>query len=141
MIAVGKLRDARLRDVVDEYVKRTRKYARVEEVEVRDAPAASLGERIERAIPERARVVALEVQGARWSSDELARWLGKQLETGKGLVFAIGGDEGLAERVRARAALVWSLSKLTFPHRMAKVLVLEQVYRAFTILRGEPYPR
>jgi len=142
VVAVGKLRDARMRDVVDEYVKRTRKYARCDEVEVRDAPASSLAERITRAIPERARVVALEVEGARWSSDELARFVGRAEQDGVGaLVWLVGGAEGLPPEVSRRADQQLSLSAMTLPHRLARVLLAEQIYRAFTILRGEPYPR
>jgi 23S rRNA (pseudouridine1915-N3)-methyltransferase len=72
---------------------------------------------------------------------ELATWLGRQRESARDLAFAIGGDEGLAEAVRAKAALVLSLSRLTMPHRLARLVLAEQVYRAFTILAGEPYHR
>lgn len=130
---------------VSEYTQRLGFFAKVQLVEL--APSGRSGKEAQEQeadallgeLGPRDLLVVLDERGQQLTSVELSRWLGKQLETGKGLVFAIGGDEGLSERVRARATLVWSLSKLTFPHRMAKVLLLEQLYRAFTILKGLPY--
>ena len=73
------------------------------------------------------------------SSVDFARWLGRQQDSGKDVAFVIGGDEGLSEAVRARASLVLSLSAMTLPHRLARLMLIEQVYRGFSILRGEPY--
>lgn len=130
---------------VSEYTHRLQHFGKVNLVEL--APSNRSGEEAKEEeadkllgeVGPRDTLVVLDERGQQFSSVELSRWLGKQLETGKGLVLVIGGDEGLAERVRQKAGLVWSLSKLTFPHRMARVLVLEQLYRAFTILKGLPY--
>lgn len=84
-------------------------------------------------------LVALDERGKALSSVDFAKWLGKQQDQGRDLAFVIGGDEGLAEAVRARAGLVLSLSAMTLPHRLARLVLAEQVYRAFSILRGEPY--
>jgi 23S rRNA (pseudouridine1915-N3)-methyltransferase len=130
---------------VSEYTGRLGHFAKIQLVELAPSPRSGDEAREEEAdkllgeVGPRDTLVVLDERGTQFTSVELSRWLGKQLETGKGLVFAIGGDEGLADRVRQKAALVWSLSKLTFPHRMAKVLMLEQVYRAFTIVKGLPY--
>jgi 23S rRNA (pseudouridine1915-N3)-methyltransferase len=82
---------------------------------------------------------ALDQRGGLLTSEELARRLGRLRDSSLSLTLLIGGDEGLSPRVREQARFVWSLSPLTLPHRLARVLVLEQIYRAFEILRGGPY--
>ena len=87
----------------------------------------------------RGQLWALDERGTELSSAELAERIGKVRDSALPLTFCIGGDEGLAAPVREGAQLVWSLSRLTLPHRLARVVALEQVYRAFEILRGGPY--
>jgi len=135
VVAVGRVKDAALRAACDEYLGRLRRYARVEEREVKDE-ARLLG-----AIPGEARLVALSRTGEPWSSTELADWTGRWDQDGRDVALAIGGADGLSGVLLARAERVWSLSALTFPHELARVIVLEQLYRAFTIRRGEPYHR
>ena len=143
--AVGREKGGIFAPGVSEYTNRLQHFARVSLVELqpsRAQGATAMDEEADALLGEvgpRDVLVVLDERGQQLTSQELARWLGKQLETGKGLVFVIGGDEGLSERVREKAALVWSLSKLTFPHRLARVVVLEQLYRAFAILKGLPY--
>ena len=97
-------------------------------------------ERIVAAIPEGSYVIALDVQGQSWSSEELSRVVrGWELSGQNQLAFVIGGDLGLSPAVLARSDLRLSLSRMTFTHPMARLILLEQVYRAFRILRGEPY--
>ena len=84
-------------------------------------------------------LVALDERGKSLTSIDFAKWLSQQQMQGRDVAFAIGGDEGLSEAVRGRAALVLSLSAMTLPHRLARLVLLEQVYRAVTIIRGEPY--
>ena len=84
-------------------------------------------------------LVALDERGQALSSTELAAWLGRAQREAKDVTLVVGGDEGLDPSVLARAGLVLSLSKMTLPHRLARVVVAEQIYRAFTLLRGEPY--
>lgn len=84
-------------------------------------------------------VVALDEHGKPWSSVELARQLEGWQVAQPALAFVIGGPEGLAEEVKARANQLWSLSPLTFPHGLVRVILLEQLYRAWTILKGHPY--
>jgi 23S rRNA (pseudouridine1915-N3)-methyltransferase len=86
-------------------------------------------------------VVALAIAGQRLSTDELARKLGQWQQDGRDLAFLIGGPEGLAPACLARAQLRWSLSPLTFPHALVRVLLAEQLYRAWSVLVGHPYHR
>lgn len=135
VVAVGRLRNAGLRATCDEYLKRLRRYAKVEEREVKDEA------RLPEAIPGEARLVALSRRGETWSSTELARRTSGWDQDGRDVAFAIGGAAGLPAVLLRRAERVWSLSPLTFPHELARVILLEQLYRAFTIRRGEPYHR
>lgn len=135
VVAVGRLKSAALRAACDEYLDRLRRYARVEETEVKTE--ARLGG----ALPDGSRLVALARAGAPWTSRELAERTARWDLEGRDVAFAIGGAEGLPQEVLGRAQEVWSLSPLTLPHELARVIVLEQLYRAFTIRRGEPYHR
>ena len=141
IIAVGKVKEKFLRRAVDMCLDRIGRYARVEEVELKDGDEATVQERFEKAIPaERARVVALEVDGKSWSSERLAAYLDEGQQSGaQSLVFLIGGSYGLPPAVSKAADVRLSLSKMTLPHRLARIFLAEQIYRGFTILRGEPY--
>ncbi|NOY91089.1 MAG: 23S rRNA (pseudouridine(1915)-N(3))-methyltransferase RlmH [Deltaproteobacteria bacterium] len=140
LIAVGRVKERGLRDAVSDYIARIGRYGPVEEIELKDAPEAELTQRFERRIPARSRVVAMEVEGRMLSSKGLASYVGRARDDGvPSLVFLIGGAYGLPRAVRARADLELSLSKMTLPHRLARLFLAEQVYRAFSILRGEPY--
>lgn len=140
VVAVGKNRDPGLRAAALDYEKRIRRYARIEEIEVKDGTEAEVAARLDRAVPERSRTIALEVEGRRLSSDELARYVGDaELSGTYGLAFVVGGSYGLPRAFRERADLQLSLSPMTLPHRLARVVLFEQIYRAFTILRREPY--
>ena len=134
VLCEGKLRERHFRTAQDAYLARLVHYAPVELREV---------ERLrERDLPERSRVVALDQRGRESTSRELAAWLGKQLaSSARGLCFVIGGADGIDAAVLARADEKLALSRLTLPHRLARVLLLEQLYRAMTILKGEPYHR
>ncbi|HMV32039.1 MAG TPA: 23S rRNA (pseudouridine(1915)-N(3))-methyltransferase RlmH [Gemmatimonadales bacterium] len=146
VLAVGRLRPA-FRDAADDYLRRLGRYARVAEVEVREAgrgKRAEEGRRIEGArLRERvsggAEMIALDRTGTPWTSEELARRLGRWRDDARPVAFLIGGAEGLDPDLVADCQLRWSLGALTLPHELARVVVLEQLYRGFTILRGEPY--
>ena len=99
------------------------------------------GERMLAAVPARARVVALEVAGQPWSTEQLAVRLGRWLTEGRDVALLVGGPEGLAPQCRSRADEQWSLSPLTLPHALVRVLIAEQIYRAWSILQGHPYHR
>lgn len=135
IVAVGRVRDAALRAACDGYLRRLRRYARVDVLEVKDDA------RLPAAISPGSRVIALSRQGDAWSSRDLARRTADWDMVGRDVTLAIGGAEGLPRAVVAGAERVWSLSALTLPHELARVVVLEQLYRAFSIRRGEPYHR
>ena len=136
IIAVGKLKDAETRALADDYMGRLRRYTASEEREVKAASE------LEGAIPKGALIVALEVHGDAVTSPELAKRVESWSSRGKGIVaFLIGGAEGIPKPLSAKADARLSLSKLTLPHRLARVFLAEQLYRAMTILRGEPYAR
>ena len=135
VVAVGRIKNAALRTACDDYLSRLRHYARVDEREVKDEA------RLSEAISGEARLVALSRAGESWTSAELAQRTARWDQEGREVAFAIGGADGLPVAMVERAEAVWSLSALTLPHELARVLVLEQLYRAFTIRRGEPYHR
>jgi 23S rRNA (pseudouridine1915-N3)-methyltransferase len=135
VVAVGRMKDAALRTACDEYLDRLRHYAKVEEREVKDE-ARILG-----AIPEGSRLVALSRQGEECGSAELAEWTARWELDGRDITFAIGGADALPDEVLRKAERRWSLSRLTLPHELARLLLCEQLYRAYTIRRGEPYHR
>ena len=143
---VGKSRDAWVKEVIAEYAGRIKHYASLEVCEVRDEKGAEAEEmrrreceRLEKQIPAGAVLILLDERGEQMDSPALATFIGKQRDCGIGeVVFVIGGAYGFSEEFRRRGRLL-ALSKLTFTHQMVRVFLLEQVYRAFTILNNEPY--
>ena len=134
VLAVGKLRDRSFTALCDDYMARTRRHLSVEVVEVEDDAALA------RKWPAQGETIALEVRGESWTTERFARHLGERMLHGaRTLTFAIGGADGLPAALAARAGLRLSLSAMTLPHRMARLVLLEQIYRALTIIRGEPY--
>ena len=146
LLSVGKLRPS-YREAVDDYLRRLGRYLKVREVEVRaasrepsvEAQRAEEAERLLAKRPAGSRLVALARQGTGWSSEELAQRVERWRQEARPVALAIGGSYGLAPDLLASAAERWSLGPLTLPHELARVVVAEQLYRASTILRGEPY--
>ncbi len=99
------------------------------------------GERMNTFIPHGSHIVALELSGKAWSTTDLAVALKRWLESGKNITMLVGGPEGLADPIKARANEYWSLSPLTFPHPLVRIIVAEQLYRAWSILNNHPYHR
>lgn len=97
------------------------------------------GERMLEAVPKNAIVVALDVMGKQWHTEELAQQLDDWMHTGHDIALLVGGPEGLAQACREKAERLWSLSALTFPHPLVRIIVAEQLYRATTILKHHPY--
>jgi 23S rRNA (pseudouridine1915-N3)-methyltransferase len=139
-----------LGEAITEFEKRARRYWKLDIVEVRGEKAsrnrpiteirAAEGDRIRQAVPPRVDLVALTRSGAGWSSDRLARYLGDlAVSGGEGTAFVIGGAYGLDRKVVRDARHQLSLSPMTLPHDLARLVFAEQLYRAGTILRGEPY--
>ncbi|WML67382.1 MAG: Ribosomal RNA large subunit methyltransferase H [Methanoregula sp. SKADARSKE-2] len=153
IIAVGRIKEKYLKDAIAEYEKRLRPYVNLQVIvlaEERRAGNASVsqetylkeqeGVRILESIPPETFMIALDVTGSKWSSEELARNIREWGVAGKSsIAFVIGGDLGLGQNVLTRCNLRLSLSPLTFTHQMARVILLEQIYRSMRINRGEPY--
>jgi 23S rRNA (pseudouridine1915-N3)-methyltransferase len=140
IIAVGKAKDRDLRSLLGDYYARIGRYAKLEEIEIKDGKEAEVNERLARAIPERSRVVALEVDGKPLSSRALAKWIERaENDSVQSVVFLIGGAYGLPQVLSKKADLRLSLSAMTYPHRLARLVLAEQIYRAFSISRNEPY--
>jgi len=151
LIAVGDRMPRWVQEGFDEYAKRLPPECALRLVEI---PAGRRGknadlvrimrdeaQRLLAAIPKGAEVVALEVGGRRWSTEQLAARLGDWMGSGRDLALLVGGPDGLTDEVRAAAGQLWSLSPLTLPHPLVRVVLAEQLYRAWSILRGHPYHR
>jgi len=150
LLWVGKTKNPHLRELCEDYLERIRRLVACEVIEVRD-PSKGSGlkgpglrkaeaEAMAKRIAPVSQVVSLDAGGKQLSSEELARWFeAEQVRGTRDLVFVIGGPEGLDDSIRARARLSLSLSRMTWTHEMVRVLLVEQVYRAFTILSGVPY--
>ena len=144
--AVGKLRPY-YREAADDYLGRLKRYATIGETEVREAsrsPSAASqlveeGKRLAAKIVPGSTLVALTREGSSWTSRELAAQVGRWQQLSRPITLLLGGSIGLDPAVLERAGQRWSLGPLTLPHELARVVMLEQLYRAFTILRGEPY--
>ena len=150
LVAVGKLKERWWRDAADEYLKRLRPYATVTMIEVPDRDVtrderravAEEGAAILRALADSSHVIALDVAGKQAGSAGFSDDLQKHALDGRSdLTFVIGGAAGLAGEVLDRADARMSLGPMTLPHQLARVVLLEQLYRAFKIARGEPYHR
>ena len=147
IVAVGRDRSGLYAPAVEEYASRLGRYARFELVEVPEArrhagtPRAKdeEGEALLARIGERERVVALDERGREETSVDFARRVARWLDAGQDVALVIGGSDGLADAVKARAVETIALSRMTLAHRLARLVLAEQLYRAFTILRGEPY--
>src|SRR5215216_2536098 len=148
IIWTGKTRDARMRALVDDYAERLSHFVRFEVTELRDPGRTDKSgidketKRISDALRPGAVTVLLDAEGVEWTSQQLAAqvqsWEGSGI---KEVAFVIGGPNGLASDFKARADKRWSLSRLTLTHEMARVLLFEQLYRAYTIIHGLPYQK
>ncbi|MCB9590435.1 MAG: 23S rRNA (pseudouridine(1915)-N(3))-methyltransferase RlmH [Polyangiaceae bacterium] len=136
IVAVGKVKERDVRNVLDDYLGRIRRYAPLDEVELKSDVGFT------KAIKSDELVIALEVTGERLTSEAFAARLEQWGSHGKGnFCFLIGGAEGIPAEISRAASHRLSLSSMTLPHRLARVLLAEQIYRGFSILRGEPYAR
>ena len=149
LIWVGKTKNEHARALVEDYVGRLSRFCRTEVTELREGAGAGdravleeEARRIAGALAPGALTVLLDVEGRQFSSHELAARLEGWLDGGpKEIAFVVGGHLGVTEEIRSRADVRWSLSRLTLTHEMARVVAAEQLYRAFTIVRGLPYQK
>lgn len=142
VIAVGRAK-GEMRALCDDYARRMVWHFSLKEIDLRGAATSEReGEALLAAVPERARVVVCDERGKNQGSEAFAAQLGRWRDSGaREVVFLIGGADGHSEAVRARADYVFSFGKLTWPHMLARVMLMEQIYRAQQILAGHPYHR
>lgn len=152
LIFVGKTRELYLRDGIDDFLERLRRYVQVEVRIVRSERlkrknqatrvVAAESERVATAVPRDAHLVVLDRQGKHMSSEGLAHWWQRLEQDGcRKLCFAVGGVLGFSVELRGRAQTLLALSKMTYTHEMSRLILVEQLYRACTIMRGEKYHR
>ena len=152
LIALGKLKESYLREAVSEYTKRLSRYCDLEIIELEpvklpDSPSAAQidvalskeAEMLLKKIPKNCDVYPLCVEGKQLSSEEFAEKMDALSKQGRGITFVIGSSYGLSPQVKAMASMRLSVSKMTFPHQLFRVMLLEQVYRAFKINEGSTY--
>ena len=146
IITVGSIKEKYLKDAIDEYKKRLSKYTNIEIIEVKDEGLVEVNkaieleaQKIEKHIGDRDYLITLEIDGKEYSSEEFAEKLRKiQIETSN-IVFIIGGSYGLSNSIKERSNMSLSFSKMTFPHQLFRVILLEQIYRAYKINNNESY--
>lgn len=137
---IGKTKEAAIQSLTDEYLKRIARYAEIEGLTLKDEAAVLALARGERGKDRgRDKLVLLDSRGKQFSSEELAAFLDREQVAALPLLFAIGGSDGFSDEARRQAPLTLSLGKMTLPHELARVVLLEQIYRAFTILKNHPY--
>lgn len=149
VIWTGKTRDARLKALIDDYLNRLSHFARCQVTELKEGPArgkkadiAKDSKRISDRLPSGVLTVLLDPNGTEWSSAELADQI-KRWENGgtKEVAFVVGGPDGVSDELSRRFQTRWSLTRLTLTHEMTRVVMLEQLYRAYTIVHGLPYQK
>jgi 23S rRNA (pseudouridine1915-N3)-methyltransferase len=141
---IGKTKEPAIETLTGEYLKRISRYAEVAGVVLKDEAAVlslASGERLQKRSQnkESYKLVLLDSRGKQFSSEELAEFLEREQANATPLLFAIGGSDGFREEARRQAGIILSLGKMTLPHELARVILVEQLYRAFTILKNHPY--
>ena len=146
IITVGSIKEKYLKDAIDEYMKRIKKYTSIELIEVKDEGLVEEqkaiyleAEKIKKHISNKDYIITMEIDGKELSSTEFAEKLNKIQIENSNIVFIIGGSYGLSDEIKQQSKLHLSFSKMTFPHQLFRVLLLEQIYRAFKILNNESY--
>ena len=146
IITVGHIKEKYLSDAIEEYKKRISKYSKIEIQEIKDEgilekeKALSIeGEKILKNIQDKDYVITLEIDGKELSSEELSKKIESIQIENSNITFIIGGSFGLSDKVKERSNLKISFSKLTFPHQLFRVILLEQIYRSFKIINNESY--
>ena len=153
IIAVGKIKERYIQDGIKEFSKRLSRYCVLEIIEIEDEKApenlsvkemeivkSKEGEKILTKVPQNSFIISLEIQGKQISSEDLSKKIEDMMIAGiNDITFIIGGSLGLSDEVKNRANYRLSFSKMTFPHQLMRLILLEQIYRGFRIMKGEPY--
>lgn len=139
IVCVGKIKEKYLKEAIDDYKKRISKYHKIEIIEVNDSNIKEEKELILKHIDKKDYVISLDINANMLTSLELADKLDKTFITNSNICFVIGGSDGLDEKIKNISNYKLSFSKLTFPHQLFRVMLLEQIYRSFKILNNETY--
>lgn len=139
IICVGKIKEAFYRDAVSEYMKRLSKYHKVEIIEVMDSNIKNEKELILKKVDKKDYIITMEIEGRENTSIEFANLIDKTLINNSNITFIIGGSDGLDDEIKKLSNYKLSFSKMTFPHQLFRVILLEQIYRAFKIINNESY--
>lgn len=153
IIVVGKLKEKYLKNGIAEYLKRMKNYAQIKIIEVKDEAGSQTlsdaeikqlkeieGKRIIEKLPDRAKIIALDLKGKQLTSEDFAEEINETMTYGTSqIAFIIGGSHGLSQEVLQKTDLKISFGKMTYPHQLMRLILVEQIYRAFKIMRNEPY--
>lgn len=139
IICIGKIKEKFYRDAIEEYLKRLSKYHKIIIEELPDSNIKKEKELILKHINKKDYIITLEIEGKELTSQELAQFINKTLITNSNLTFIIGGSTGLDDEIKKISDYKLSFSKLTFPHQLFRVILLEQIYRSFKIMNNESY--
>lgn len=146
LITVGTIKEKYLKDAIDEYTKRIKKYTNIELIEVKDeglveeSKAIILeAEKIKKHLSPRDYIITMEIEGKQLTSEEFSEKLNQIQIENSNIVFIIGGSYGLSDEIKQMSKLHLSFSKMTFPHQLFRVLLLEQIYRCYKLLNNESY--
>lgn len=146
IITVGSLKEKYLKEAVEEYIKRLKKYTSISLIEVKDEGIVEEkkaiileGEKIKKYLSPKDYIITLEIEGKQFSSPEFSNLLSKATIESSNITFLIGGSYGLSDELKSLAKIHLSFSKMTFPHQLFRVMLLEQIYRAYKIQNNETY--
>lgn len=139
IICVGKLKEQYLKDGINDYLKRINKYHKINIIELPDSNIQNEGNEILKHIDNKDYLIAMCIEGNELSSKELSQKLDKTFITNPNITFIIGGSDGIIEDIKNKCHYKLSFSKLTYPHGLFRLILLEQIYRSFKILNNESY--
>ncbi len=146
IICVGKIKEKFYKEAVDEYLKRMTKYHKIAIIEVKDHDLNNIDlnmkaekEEIEKHLSDREYIITLEIEGKQYNSIEFSSMIDETLSTNSNITFIIGGSNGLHQDIKQRSKKALSFSKMTFPHQLFRIILLEQIYRSFKIKNNENY--
>lgn len=139
IICVGKIKESFYRDAIMEYMKRLSKYHKVDIIEVMDSNIKEEKDLILKKIDKKDYIITLEIEGKECSSVEFSNMIDKTLINNSNITFIIGGSDGLDDEIKNISNFKLSFSKMTFPHQLFRIILLEQIYRAFKIIHNESY--
>ena len=139
IICIGKLKEKYLSDGVNDYLTRIKKYHKIDLIELQDTNIDNEGNEILKYLSSKDYIISLAIKGTELSSTELAEKIDKIFITKSNITFIIGGSNGIREDILAKSNMLLSFSKLTYPHGLFRLILLEQIYRSFKILNNESY--